>query len=291
MASQAAAAARERRATKAFTDYIGIGVHCAQGGGSAPQRTNGRAGHASGRTGRLQRLSTGSSAQSTSNPAINAGQRRMTRPERQHDPATRTTTSASPASTGWRRTCSLAWVAQMQEAGIPITSATSRMRTTATASSGNIHFAYGPGRGGLRRAAEGVRRRFREVLRPPRRRRHRQEQHALHVHGRRGRPLRRRRSRRPRAATASHVACNYNRVGEINGELSANDQDAIRGHHARSPSTPTMRRTSTSRAIRAQTDPVTRKLEREMAQLNWLNPYTNQTEHDIMVGARRPDRG
>jgi predicted transcriptional regulator len=33
----------------------------------------------------------------------------------------------------------------------------------------------------------------------------------------------------------------------------------------------------------SQTDSVTRKLEREMAQLNWLNPYTNQTEHNIMV--------
>ncbi len=33
----------------------------------------------------------------------------------------------------------------------------------------------------------------------------------------------------------------------------------------------------------SQTDPATRKLEREMAQLNWLNPYTNQTENNIMV--------
>src|SRR5207253_9856991 len=32
-----------------------------------------------------------------------------------------------------------------------------------------------------------------------------------------------------------------------------------------------------------QTDPVTRKLEREMAQLSAVNPYTNQTENNIMV--------
>jgi cell division protein ZapA (FtsZ GTPase activity inhibitor) len=32
-----------------------------------------------------------------------------------------------------------------------------------------------------------------------------------------------------------------------------------------------------------ETDAVTRKLEREMAQLSWLNPYTNTTQKNIMV--------
>ena len=32
-----------------------------------------------------------------------------------------------------------------------------------------------------------------------------------------------------------------------------------------------------------QTDPTTRTLEREMAQLSWLNPYTNAVENNIMV--------
>src|SRR5919201_6955192 len=40
---------------------------------------------------------------------------------------------------------------------------------------------------------------------------------------------------------------------------------------------------TTAQPIRDQTDPVVRKLEREMAQLNWLNPYTGQIENNIMV--------
>jgi hypothetical protein len=40
---------------------------------------------------------------------------------------------------------------------------------------------------------------------------------------------------------------------------------------------------TSSLPIRDQTDPVVRNLEREMAQLNWLNPYTNVVENDIMV--------
>ncbi|TML52020.1 MAG: hypothetical protein E6G15_11715 [Actinobacteria bacterium] len=35
--------------------------------------------------------------------------------------------------------------------------------------------------------------------------------------------------------------------------------------------------------IRDQTDPIVRNLEREMAQLHWLNPYTGQDQHGIMV--------
>src|SRR5258706_8333618 len=35
--------------------------------------------------------------------------------------------------------------------------------------------------------------------------------------------------------------------------------------------------------LRDQTDPVVRNLEREMAGLNWLNPYTGQVENNIMV--------
>jgi hypothetical protein len=44
----------------------------------------------------------------------------------------------------------------------------------------------------------------------------------------------------------------------------------------------------------SQTDPAVRSLEREMGQLNWLNPYTGVVENNIMVAqadhvARRPD--
>jgi hypothetical protein len=40
---------------------------------------------------------------------------------------------------------------------------------------------------------------------------------------------------------------------------------------------------SAAQPIRDQTDPAVRNLEREMAGLNWLNPYTGQVENNIMV--------
>ncbi len=39
-----------------------------------------------------------------------------------------------------------------------------------------------------------------------------------------------------------------------------------------------------SQPIRDQTDPIVRTLEREMAGLQWLNPYTGSVESNIMVG-------
>jgi hypothetical protein len=40
---------------------------------------------------------------------------------------------------------------------------------------------------------------------------------------------------------------------------------------------------TSAQPIRSQTDPVVRNLEREMAGLSWLNPYTNTVENNIMV--------
>ena len=87
----------------------------------------------------------------------------------------------------------------------------------------------------------------------------------------------------PAGCDGVNVACNYNRVGEINGEPERDDQrpsSAINTPFTvHSDDAPNVYITGNP----SQTDPATRKLEREMAQLNWLNPYTNQTEKNIMV--------
>ena len=81
--------------------------------------------------------------------------------------------------------------------------------------------------------------------------------------------------------------CTYNRVGEINGDLrrmiytQSGDSTLFSVHSDDAPNvyvngTPTQ-------PIRDQTDPVVRNLEREMAGLSWLNPYTNAVENNIMV--------
>ena len=58
-------------------------------------------------------------------------------------------------------------------------------------------------------AAAALRRRVRRVLRPPRGRRHQQEQHAVRVHRRRGRPLRRRTHPQTDCDWREHVPCVY----------------------------------------------------------------------------------
>jgi hypothetical protein len=83
------------------------------------------------------------------------------------------------------------------------------------------------------------------------------------------------------------TACNYNRVGEINADLRRmvltqfGDSTVFSVH---SDDAPTVYVNGTSsQPIRDQTDPVVRSLEREMAQLNWLNPYMHISENNIMV--------
>ncbi|HKT39056.1 MAG TPA: hypothetical protein VJR48_11845, partial [Ktedonobacterales bacterium] len=81
--------------------------------------------------------------------------------------------------------------------------------------------------------------------------------------------------------------CTYNRVGEINADLRRmvytqfGDPTLFSVH---SDDAPTVYVNGTaSQPIRDQTDPAVRNLEREMAGLNWLNPYTNTVENNIMV--------
>src|SRR5262249_17466915 len=76
--------------------------------------------------------------------------------------------------------------------------------------------------------------------------------------------------------------CNYNHVGEINGNLTRmiatqfNDTTPFAIHSDDAPNVYITGNPS-------QTAPVTRKLEREMAQLSWKNPYSGSVENNIMV--------
>jgi hypothetical protein len=186
-----------------------------------------------------------------------------------------------PGFDGMEATVSLAWTAQMQEAGIPVTYSYISDAHDGHGTSGNIHFAYGPGEAGYvqqlkdydnafakffdRLAADGI-----------------NKSNTLFVftvdegdHFVGDQPT-------PAGCDGVNVACNYNRVGEINGDLrrmirtqfgdttnfTVHSDDAPNVYITGNPS---------------QTDPTTRTLEREMAQLSWLNPYTNAVENNIMV--------
>ncbi|MGE5374689.1 MAG: hypothetical protein ACM3XO_06485, partial [Bacteroidota bacterium] len=86
----------------------------------------------------------------------------------------------------------------------------------------------------------------------------------------------------PAGCNGITTPCTYNRVGEINADLRRmiltqfNDSTNFTVH---SDDAPNVYITGNP----AQTEAVTRNLEREMAQLNWLNPYTGAVENNIMV--------
>ena len=191
-----------------------------------------------------------------------------------------------PGFDGMEATVSLSWVAQMQETGIPITYAYISDAHDGHGTAGNIHFAYGPGEAGYvqqlhdydtafakffaRLAADGI-----------------NKSNTLFVftvdegdHFVGDQPT-------PTGCDGVTTPCAYNRVGEINADLRRmvysqfGDSTLFSVH---SDDAPTVYVNGTpSQPIRDQTDPVVRNLEREMAGLSWLNPYTNTVENNIMV--------
>jgi len=277
-AIQAAADSPGTPATQTFADYIGIGVHCAQDSSVCAAANHGRPDllpdEPNGYTGY-----NGLFGAKYVDPII-----KPSGPMTDLDGNTIQDQNhhiGFPGFDGMTATVSLSWIAQMQEAGVPITYGYISDAHDGHGTSGNIHFAYGPGEAGYvqqlkdydsafekffnRLADDGI-----------------NKSNTLFVftvdegdHFVGDQPT-------PAGCNGIAVPCTYNRVGEINGNLSAmirtqfTDTTPFTVHSDDAPNVYITGNPS-------QTDPATRKLEREMAQLNWLNPYTNQTEQNIMV--------
>ena len=172
----------------------------------------------------------------------------------------------------------------MQEAGVPSHTPTSRTRTTATAPPATSTSRTGRARPATsqqlkdyddafgkffnRLAADGINK----------------SQHAVRVHRRRGRPLRRRPAD-ARGCDGVTRRATTTASARSTANLRRDDQDAVRRQHA--VHRPLRRCAERLRhgqsADRDQTDPAVRGLEREMAQLDWMNPYTGSDENNIMV--------
>jgi hypothetical protein len=191
-----------------------------------------------------------------------------------------------PGFDGMEATVSLAFVAEMQEAGIPITYAYVSDAHDAHGTAGNIHFAYGPGEAGYeqqlqtydqafakffaRLAADGITSRNTLFVFTV--------DEGDHFVG--DAPT-------PAGCDGVNTPCTYNRVGEINADLRRmvltqfGDANVFSVH---SDDAPTVYVNGTSvQPLRDQTDPVVRNLEREMSGLSWLNPYTGLVEDNIIV--------
>jgi hypothetical protein len=268
---------------QAFADFVGIGVHCAQGSAICGASTHTRPDLLPDEPGGYGGYS-GLFGAKYVDPVIKPSGPMTDLNGNVIQDATGHI--GFPGFDGMEATVSLSWVAQMQEAGIPITYAYISDAHDGHGTAGNIHFAYGPGEAGYeqqlhdydlafqkffdRLAADGITRKNTLFVFTV--------DEGDHFVG--DAPT-------PAGCDGVTTPCNYNRVGEINADLRRmvytqfGDSTLFSVH---SDDAPTVYVNGTAaQPIRDQTDPVVRNLEREMAQLSWLNPYTNQVENNIMV--------
>ena len=270
---------------QAFADFVGLGVHCAQGSSVCGASTHAKPDLLPDEPGGYSGYS-GLFGAKYVNPVIHPGGP-MTNLDGQ--PIQDSTGHLGfPGFDGMFPTNSLSWVAQMQESGIPVTYAYISDAHDGHGNSGSIHFAYAPGEAGYvqqlhdydvafgkffdRLAADGINKSNTLFLFTV--------DEGDHFAG-----------SQPNNPSCDGVtvACDYgtNPVGEINGDLrrmiltqygdatnfTVHSDDAPNVYITGNPS---------------RTDAVTRNLEREMAQLHWLNPYTGVDQHNIMVALADP---
>jgi hypothetical protein len=268
---------------QAFADFVGIGVHCAQSSARCADANHGRQDLLPDEPGGYAGYN-GLFGAKYVNPVIHPSGPMTDLDGNVIQDATGHV--GFPGFDGMEATVSLSWVAQMQESGIPITYAYISDAHDGHGNAGNIHFAYGPGEAGYvqqlhnydmafakffdRLAADGINKSntlFTFTV-----------DEGDHFVG--DQPA-------PAGCDGVTTACTYNRVGEINADLRRMvytqfvDPTLFSVH---SDDAPTVYVNGTSaQPIRDQTDPAVRNLEREMAALNWQNPYTSTVENNIMV--------
>src|SRR6266496_1975719 len=244
---------------QAFADFVGIGIHCAQGSATCSAANNGKADLLPDEPGGYAGYN-GLFGAKYVNPVI-----KPSAPMTDLDGNVIQDAAGHvgfPGFDGMEATVSLSWVAQMQEAGIPVTYAYISDAHDGHGTSGNIHFAYGPGETGYvlqlqaydqafqkffdRLAADGI-----------------DKSNTLFVftvdegdHFAGDAPT-------PAGCDGVTTPCNYDRVGEINGDLRRmirtqfEDTTAFSVHSDDAP-------TVYVNGNPGQTDPAVRKLEREI---------------------------
>jgi hypothetical protein len=281
-ASNAAAAGTAARAL-AQTDFVGIGVHCAKGSSLCSAANHARPDLPVDEPGGYNGFS-GLFGAKYVDPVIHPnGPMTDLDGNTIQDPFGQ---PGFPGFDGMEATVSLAWVAQMQEAGIPITYAYVSDAHDGHGTAGNVHFAYGPGEDGYTQQLQAYDQAFQKFF-------DRLAKHGItkrntlfvftvdegdHFVG--DAPT-------PTDCDGVNTPCTYNRVGEINADLRRmvftqfGDATLFSVH---SDDAPTVYVNGTSaQPLRDQTDPIVRSLEREMAGLSWLNPYTASVENNIIV--------
>jgi hypothetical protein len=268
---------------QAFADFVGIGVHCAKGSALCASSGHARPDLLPDEPGGYDGFS-GLFGAAYVNPIIKPSAPMTDLDGNVIQDATGHV--GFPGFDGMEATVSLAWVAQMQEAGIPITYAYVSDAHDGHGTSGNIHFAYGPGEAGYTQQLQDYDRAFQKFF-------DRLAADGInkgntlfvftvdegdHFVG--DAPT-------PSDCDGVTTPCTYNRVGEINADLRRmvltqfGDSTAFTVHADDAPTVYVTGADPLSPA--SQTSAAVRTLEREMAQLSWLNPYTGAVENNIMV--------
>ena len=268
---------------QAFADFVGIGVHCGQDSAICATANHGRPDLLPDEPGHYEGFN-GLFGAKYVNPVIKPGgpmtdlDGNVIKDAANH--------IGFPGFDGMEAGVSLAWTAQMQEAGIPITYAYISDAHDGHGTAGNIHFAYGPGESGYvqqlhdydqafgkffnRLAGDGI-----------------NKSNTLFVftvdegdHFVGDAPT-------PAGCDGVTTACNYNRVGEINADLRRmirtqfGDTTAFSVHSDDAP-------TVYVNGNPAPTDALVRNLERESAGLSWTNPYTGAVQTNITQALADP---
>ena len=271
---------------QAFADFVGIGIHCGAGGGicaanatnatnarsdKLPDEPNGYAGYKA-----LYGAKYVDSAIGFSPPKDLNGN---------------TIQDANghvgfPGFDGVEATVSLSWVAQMQEAGVPVTYAYISDAHDGHGNAGNIHFAYGPGEPGYVQQLKDYDMAFDKFFT-------RLANHGINKsntlfvftvdegdHFAGDTPT-------PAGCNGVTTPCTYNRVGEINADLRRmirtqfGDTTAFSVHADDAP-------TVYVNGNPARTNAAVRTLEQESSQLSWLNPYTGTVQTGITQALADP---
>ncbi len=266
-----------------FADFVGIGVHCAQGDALCSDANHGRPDLLPDEPGGYNGYQ-GLFGAKYVDPQISPSGPMTDLDGNVIQDATNHV--GFPGFDGMEATVSLSWVAQMQEHGIPVTYAYISDAHDGHGNAGNIHFAYGPGEAGYvqqlkdydkafgkffpRLAADGIDKSNTLLVFTV--------DEGDHFVGDPGTPA---------GCDGGATPCNYNRVGEVNGNLRGlmatapfNDPTAFSVHSDDAP-------TVYVNGNPARTDPAVRTLEREMGQLTITNPYTNAVDH-IAAGLADP---
>jgi predicted transcriptional regulator len=282
-AAQASADHPGQSATQTFADYVGIGVHCGQGslvcGASSHAKPDLLPDEPGSYTGydALMGAKYVNPVIKTDGPMTDLNNN-VIKDQNGH--------IGFPGFDGMSASVTLSWVAQMQEANIPVTYAYISDAHDGHGISGKDHYAYGPGEAGYvqqlheydqafqtffdRLAADGINKSNTLFVFTV--------DEGDHFAG-----------DQPTNAGCDGVTtpCTYNRVGEINGDLRRmihqqfNDSTLFAVHSDVAP-------TVYVQGNPSRTDSTVRKLERESAALSWLNPYTGQVQNDITQALADP---